>query len=268
MDISKEEVYLDKPKRGVFLADVHYPYSVPQFYDAKYPKHETAVLKFLKDFAPHYLIWGGDQLDLDCISIHTRGKPKLTENLRLSDDYEGFNILMDTVDKHLKSVEKKVMLEGNHEYFVRHVIEEWPQLTEGIIEVPNALNLKSRGYTWVERRHAYRVGKLWFIHGDFRDAYIPAYHAKAISQLYNRSIVYGHFHSCQGFVNTSPIDSHSTLAQSIGTLGAVNPHWMRNKPNAWINQFAVFFSHPNGDFNLYPVTISDGRFVFDGVMYK
>ena len=76
-----------KLKRLIFLTDEHYPYTVSAVHDIKAPKKETALLKFLKDFDPHYVVQGGDALDLEVIAHWNKSRPRITEGKRLKPVY-------------------------------------------------------------------------------------------------------------------------------------------------------------------------------------
>ncbi len=252
-------------KRLVALFDAHWPYSINAYY---LHGKLSPVFQFLADFQPHIVIDGGDQLDLDCISHWNRGKPRLIESKRLLTDYETYNALLTERDRLLQCVEQHVMLEGNHERWVRDLIDEEPNELEGFIEIPQALHLKARGYTWVEQRQPVHFGKLYLMHGDYKDRYVPIFHARAIAQLYHRNIVYGHFHSEQSYIDVTPLDAHPVKAQSVGTLGCTNPMWRKNEANAWSNSFYVAYLMDDGNYNGFVVNIVDGRFIFDGQVYS
>ncbi len=255
-------------QRLLFITDTHYPYTIPAFYDPANPKKETPFFNFLKDFDPHLIVHGGDMLDLDCISHWNRGKPKLIEGKRLSHDYAGFNGVLDRFEKTSKSLNKFVMLEGNHDVWVEMLVEENPQAYEGIIEVARNLNLKTRGIQYIPHGKTWNIGKLFFHHGDYRMGYMPEYHARAIGQTFGRNMLYGHFHSSQSWTKVSPIDNHPIMTQCVAALCNLNPVWMKNRPSAWTNGFWVGYILPNGNFHGSPVSILNDQFVFDGTLYK
>ena len=260
---------MTKLTRIVGLFDQHYPECIAAFWDPANPRKTSPLFKFLSDFQPQVLIHGGDQLDLSCITHFNNGKPKLVEGKRISQDYAGYNVLLDRLESVCHKAEKVVWLTGNHENWVDYLVESNPQAYEGIIEVENHLNLRSRGYKLFKRRELFKIGKLALIHGDYKDKYIPIYHARAIADLYNTNIVYGHFHTHQEYVKTRPAGYSSISAMSVGTLSHTNPAWLRNAPNAWVNSFAVILMQENGDFNFHRVSISaQGSFTFDGVLYR
>lgn len=254
-------------KRFVALYDQHYPYCIPAFVDIENPKRSTPVLRFLRDFDPSIVIHGGDQLDLDAIAYWNDGKPRLKENSRLAKDYEGYNLVLDAVEKATPHAKKVVMMEGNHEARIQNTLDEKPEF-EGLIEVPKNLRIRQRGYQWIQQRGVANFGKLFFIHGDYKSGVLPLNHSRQILQIYHRNVVYGHCHTNQSATSVSPIDTHPYQAQCVGTLAHLNPAWRKNDVSSWVNSFACGYIHPNGNFNLYVINIIDGAFTFDGVTYK
>lgn len=259
---------MTKVKRLLFITDEHLPETIPAYFDPAKPKKDTAFFKFLKDFQPHIIVNGGDALDLSCISHWNRGKPKLVEGKRLKSDYALYNQLLDKYESVNKSLEKHIQLEGNHCLWARMLIEENPQAYEGMIEMPDNLNLKSRGIQWIENGKTAKVGKLYFHHGNFKVGYSPEYHAKAIGMTFGVNMLYGHYHTEQVWTKVSPIDEHPIQTQCVGTLAHLNPVWLRNRPNAWVNSFWVGYVMSNGNFYGHSVKILQDQFVFDGQTYK
>lgn len=255
---------MTKAKRFVAIYDAHYPYHIPAYYN---PRRPSPIFNFLKDFAPHVLIDGGDALDLDLVAHWNKGKPKLTEGKRLKKVYDSYNVLLDQREKYLKELEQWVYLEGNHERWISDLLEQEPVL-EGLVEIPSNLKLKERGAEWIEQRKHFKLGHLYFIHGDYKKGYAAAYTAKAIASIYGKSLVYGHFHANQTYSAVTPFDEKPYQVTGIGCLCNVNPMWKRNAASAWVNSFAYGYSYPNGNYQLYVVNVIDNKFMVDGQMYR
>jgi len=175
--------------------------------------------------------------------------------------------VLDRREKVFKHLESHYMLEGNHEYWMSLLLDELPQF-EGMIEVHKNLNLRSRGIKWIAARKHLSIGKLSFIHGDYKDGYLPVYATKAIANLYGRSMVYGHQHTNQVYTATNPFDELPYQVWGVGCLCNLNPVWKRNSPAAWLNSFGVGYIQDNGIFDFRVVNIIRGQFIFDGVLYK
>ena len=243
-----------KIKKGVCLFDIHYP------------EHDeasmTIVKEFLKDFKPDYMVLGGDQLDLNCISFYNHGKPKLVEGQRLTKDYEGFQKdILDVFDSILPQKCKKYWIVGNHEYRIDRYIESDPQF-EGLIEPEKRLNLSD--YEVIPFNEVLTIGHMNFIHG----IYYNKYHSFKHLIEYEDNIFYGHQHSNQIFTKTSFIHNQPKQGVGVGCLCNKNPHYRRGKPSDWIHQFLYFYIFPDGTFHYYMPIIIDGHCVIDGKVYE
>src|SRR6266403_389667 len=143
---------MHKVKTYVVLADIHYP---------KYHKPTlNAVLDFLEKNKVDGLVYQGDQLDLECISHHTKNKPLYRLRNGFIKDVEGFekNVLL-PIEKRLKKDTERYWIDGNHERFAYDLIEEQPEL-EGAVDYKKILKLQERGYKITELGHTLKIGNL------------------------------------------------------------------------------------------------------------
>ena len=254
-------------KRLLYIADEHYPYTIGAVHNYNSPTKATPFLNFLKDFDPHILIQGGDQLDLGIIGHWNQGNLRFKEGKRLLKEYEGYNVVLDQREKRMKHLETHIMLMGNHEQWIDDLLDENPQL-EGMVEVQKNLRLAQRGIKWIGRRKHHRVGHAYFIHGDYKDGYLPINPGKAIAGIYGKSVFYGHQHKNHVYSAQTPFDQKPIQVTGIGCLCNLNPHWRRNQPSDWLNSFAVMQIEPNGNFHHTVINIVDGKFVYDGTLYR
>ena len=250
------EMHKSKPKvikRGVALFDIHYPY---------HDKASMSIVKqFIADFKPYHLIYGGDQLDLGCISHHNKGKVRLTENTRLKKDYKGFQEkILTPIEKVLPRDCKKYFMIGNHEYWVERLIDDNPQL-EGLVEVEENLDLSK--YSIIPFNESLTIGDMTFIHG----IYCSKYFAEKTVGIYGTNVFCGHLHSNQVFTKISPLKTLPKSGVGVGCLCNKNPEYMKNKPNAWIHQFLYFYIYDDGSFTYYTPTIINGRVVINNKLY-
>lgn len=241
-------------KRGVALFDIHSPeYNIACM---------NIVFEFLKDFKPHYLVLGGDQLDFGCISHHNKGKIRLTENARLKRDYKGFQAnILDKIDSIVSKRCEKYFMIGNHEYWVERLVDDNPQL-EGLVEVKNNLNLKD--YTIVPFNNVLTIGEMNFIHG----IWCNKYHAEKNIRIYNKNIFSGHLHTNQIFTVVSPINNLPRQGVSVGCLCNKNMDYMHEKPSAWMHQFMYWYELEDKTFRYYLVTILHGIAIINGKVYN
>lgn len=244
-------------QKVVLLPDIHYPHYEQRVMDA--------VDEFIIDYEPNELIYMGDQISLDCISYWNKRKPLLKEGQRLLDDFDGFNeeVLLNHENITDPSTKRTFMI-GNHEYRLTLYAQEHPELA-GFVDIERHLNLVERGYEIVPFNEIYKLGKLSVIHGY----YWNKYHAAKTLEAFEGNVVYAHVHNPQMYAKVSPIDRKGYhTATSLGCLCSIKPDYHKNAPNFWINQFGVVEYLPaSGYFNVYPITIIEGSFMWNGKYY-
>jgi hypothetical protein len=254
-------------KRLLFIVDEHYPYTIKLVTDYDNPKKRTPFHNFLKDFDPHIIVQGGDQLDLGVIAHWNKGRPRLKEGQRLKKEYEGYSRVLDERGKYTKSLQRHIMLEGNHERWIDNLLDEQPEF-EGMLEVENNLQLQERGIEWVKSRRHVKIGHAYFIHGDYKDGYLPVNTPKAIAGIYGKSVFYGHQHKNQTDSMQTPFDQKPMQVTGVGCLCNLNPLWKRDQPSAWTNSFAVMYFDEKDNYHHHVINIVNNSFVFDGQLYK
>jgi len=249
----KKEVKGNTYKKGVVLWDIHYPY---------HDKNCINIIHdFITDFKPDYFILGGDQMDMDSISVFNKDKPLLREGKRLKKEYQGFQKdILDYFESILPCDCINVFLIGNHEYRTVSLIEREPDY-DGWVNIEN--NLRLEKYSIIPYNHTYRVGNMYFAHGEK----CSRYHCAVNLQTYGKQIFTGHVHTNQIFTSNSPVDALPKQGVSVGCLCNLNPQWMRDRPNHWIHQFMFFYVFPDGSFVYYLPIIIHGRAVINNKLY-
>ena len=258
----------ERIKRTVLLPDIHYPcHHKPSFY---------AALEFLKWFKPNSVVLLGDAMEMQAIDGWKKQQQniKYFEGKRLLKEYRSFvrNVLK-PIEKSVPDNCEKTYLAGNHENRAYWIITKNPQL-EGLIEPEKAMNLKRRKWEWIPYTYSdkggnvykgmLKIGKLTVFHG----AYLNKYHAGKASDVFSKSVAYGHTHDVQLYTKVheeDPEDYHT--AQSIGCLCSKAPEFTRGTPNRWVHGFGVVYTRRDGFYNLYVPIITDGKFVFAGKMF-
>ena len=248
-------------KRLVSLFDVHIPDQIDL----------SGVMEFIKDFKPHILILGGDFMDFDYLSSWSQHRVEYFLEDKPREQYDNdikmANGVLDKLDKYrIQSGAELHYLEGNHEERLRRLYDKFPDKSRTIYEAydyKSHLHLKERGYSWHSYNQVVKKGRLYFTHGVYHNKYHTAKHGS----IYNRNLRYGHLHGYQAWSMISPIDHHEKIVKAIPCLCHKNPHYMKDRPNAWQNGFHYAVME-NGKFFESVPHIIHGQFRAEGKTYK
>jgi len=238
-------------KTVICLPDVHLTDKVPKEY--------LIVKKFIKDYKPDEIVLLGDFMDISSLSYWNKDKRRKMERSRYKKEIDTANKELDYLEKYTKKI---TYLEGNHENWVEQYIDRNPEM-EGILEIPKVLELKNRKIRWYKYNSLYQIGHLFFTHG----CYTNEHHAKRMLQAYGCNIVYCHSHRWNSSQMIMKMQK-PLIAYGLGCLCNHEPDYLKGRPAAWVNQFAVVEFDDNWYFNLYPVTIIHNRFTFNKKTYK
>lgn len=228
-----------------------------------------AVEAYIADHRFDGLINLGDFMDLNCISHWNEGQPGNTELLRLSDDFDAGNEILDRqlslLRKHNKSA-RYVLIEGNHDYRAKDMMAKFPAL-KGTLDVEKNLRLRERGVEWIpfwsDKRKVFRLGKAIFVHGQ----YTSKYHAARMVENYGCSVYYGHTHDVQEFPKVMRGDDSTIVGKSLGCLCRYDQSYLRGAPTNWQQAFAIFNFFPDGMYTEQTVRIFRHRFRVNGKTY-
>jgi hypothetical protein len=240
--------------RVLFLPDVHLEN------DKLIAKSFNTVLNFIKITTPEIVIWGGDFLEMSCLSKWNDGKPLLLEGKRYVEDCKlGSNILEDVA----KYCKRQIFLEGNHELWLVKYLESHPELI-GKLDLRIDLKLDELGIEFVDANKVFSIGKLNFIHGWHTNKY----HTTTTLDNFQDNIFYGHTHDHQSIIKVNWSTKIPHISMSLGCLCSKNPHYLRNRPNKWVNGFGLFEVRGDGFFTPYFIPIIDGVFSYGGEVWK
>lgn len=244
----------NKPTKFVMLNDVHVPHNIPL----------DTIWEFVEDFKPDYMLLVGDIVNNDPFDHWAKATPRRFKVMPQPRPYyeecneKFYRPMRDACGKNCTVVHWV----GNHEYWSNKAIAEMPE-GEGYWEVWNNLEEVD---LWVPSKQIANLGKLHFMHGDTIQSGNNC--AAKVMNLYRRNIRFGHFHSIQEASHTSPIDiedRHTT--RCCGTLEKYNPDFMESRPHNWVHAFTYGVVRPNGNFNDFTVTLTDGKFYAEGRSY-
>jgi len=250
-------------KTAVGVWDLHYP-------KVHWPTVEC-WMQLIQERKPDVFIFGGDQFHFDCISHHTKSTPIFRTRRSYINDIEGFDKdILRPLEAVLPKNCDKIWIIGNHEDWEQDLINEQPELEDAIGHV-KLLRLRERGWTVIPLGHAYKLGKLFCVHGEVLTGIgnqAGMYPSRKAVELYAGNVLAGHTHSPQTFTKVSPVDFTNRWQGHISpTSGNVNPEYLRNRPTSWLNGFNVIELFPNGDFSYYPIIVVNGRCAYGGKVY-
>jgi UDP-2,3-diacylglucosamine pyrophosphatase LpxH len=240
-------------KKTIIIPDAHL--------DGKaLPKPYRAVKNYIAETGADEVILLGDFADIAALSAWDMDKKRLMEGRRYKEEIKQLNDELDFLQSKSDNV---VYLEGNHEDRINRYLDKNPEF-EGMIELPEVLDLDVRGIKFIKMNDLYKSGRMYFTHG----MWTTKYHANKHLVSLGCNITYGHTHRAQTDTMTMA-KQKPHQAFGLGCLCDTQASYLRNRPSSWINQFAVMYSDTKtGNFTLQPINVVGNQFILDGVKYK
>jgi transposase-like protein/predicted phosphodiesterase len=235
--------------------------------DTHIPHHDekscSAVLQLMNEISIDKFVIMGDYMDFGCISHWNKNKHRTLELKRLKTDYIEGNALLDAIDSNLPKKCDKYYLKGNHEVWVKDLLEEVPAL-EGMIEPETMLHLTERDYKVYDYNDLVKIGRLFVTHGMYAGGNPIKKHVDELKV----NIAFGHTHTLGMQLFSSPARDLAFVGYNVGCLANLSPDYMKNRPNSWVHGFAIGYFYPNGHFDMQLIRIIDGKFIFNGKVYE
>lgn len=243
-----------KLKKVLIVSDAHHPYVDKKAW--------SLLLKVGADIRPDVIIIQGDFADFYSVSSHSKDASRMT---RFEDEIESVNEALDQLDK--LGAKEKYYVAGNHEdRLQRYLNDKAPEL-DGLVSIPQLLNLRKRKWSYVPYKSSVRVGKLNATHD------VGSAGKNAIFQAlstFQHNVVQGHTHRIAFFVEGNATGV-AHVGASFGWLGDKNSvdYMHKVKVNRdWAHGFGVAYLEPNGNVHIQPVVIVDYKCVVGGKLYK
>ena len=253
-------------KKFIFSPDKHVGWERKN--GAMKPLHDiraiNAMLKFASDFKPDVWIEGGDNLDCGPVSHWLKDKKVSIQDMHLDKDIREYREkVLFPINQIMGSKGTKIWMEGNHEQWLRDLGEFNPGIAN-MFAVDHLLPLSD--WTVLAPGAHYKLGKLYFVHGDnLRGVNVAA----SALNLYGHPMRFGHFHTFQVATKYSLIDSNDVKnAIAVPGLCQRNPNFMRQRPNQWLMGFNYGYIHDDGTFTDYVPLIIKGKFSAEGRTYR
>jgi hypothetical protein len=234
-------------ERILALFDTHIPFNLPL----------DPVLDFAQDFKPTKVLLGGDLHDWTSVCHWLADQSRHLGGDTIERNYEELHkVLLKPLQRAVGKV-RKIFIPGNHENWIEKAVQADPNgmgywsLDRNIAVDKFNMVILPYNQAWVVNDH------LCYIHG----LYVNEYHAKKTVMAYHKSVIYGHVHTVQSHVLTSPVDTTKFYkGQAVGCLCSLNPHYAQHRPNAWVNGFNYAYVDDDGSFEDYTVTIVKNKF--------
>jgi predicted phosphodiesterase len=229
------------------------------------------VIPYIADISPDYLIIAGDLFDFSSISSYDCHKRNYIGLKELANDVEREiawgNQKLDALDK-AAPIAEKVFILGNHDIrYNKYATYEQAQFKDEDRLIQNRLRIKHRGWKCVDSGGYYKVGKLYFLHGEQINGDV---FTKGAANRLRKNVRLWHHHTNQSYCITSPLNSRDQVeVKAIGCLCEKDPVYMRGITNRWINSFLVAHVLPDGTFQDYTINIIGNKFIsLDGKLYN
>lgn len=241
-------------ERLLIVPDTHAPY-----HDERAWK---LMLKVARVFKPQTIIHLGDLVDCYSLSAHSRDPSR---TLRWVEERTAGRELRKTLDA-LKP-QRKVFIEGNHEYrLVRYIEDKAPDL-HGSIQMDWELRMSENGWEYVPYREHAKVGKVYFTHDTGNSG---KYTTARAMETFGHSVVLGHHHQMQYAVMGDATGKNIVGAQ-FGWLGDPKQADYMHRIKAlrsWSLGFGVGYKDSDGLVFLTPIPIVQYRCCVEGRIFR
>ena len=242
----------------VLLSDIHFPY-------VDWGVYKT-VVKLMKIIQPDIIFLNGDIVDFYPISTFNRNPQ------RLNSLQEELDIAKSEIKKLRDLFPQAIMYYrmGNHEFRLqRYLWNKAPELA-GLRSLDltgrdqlDLYNMKIVNATGGEGRKAFKIGKLYHIHGDEIKAG-AVYTAKTVFTRTRTNTIAGHWHRAQYYLDRDMQgnDRGSWLNPCLCKMSVeydVFPNWQHG--------FSVIHYTQQGHFHVEQVVFSNRRILFNGKEY-
>jgi predicted phosphodiesterase len=240
-------------RKIVALFDCHVPFNIPL----------GPVFEFIQDFKPTEIILGGDVHDWTAVCAFVTDQSRALDGGTLAENYVALTRTVLQPCHKAAPKAKIVYLVGNHEDWLRKAANADPNL-RGFIELEENL---PKDIQIIPVNQAYHVNEhLCYLHG----LYTTKYHAFQTVHAVHKTVLYGHTHDVQRYTDISPVDiSQFYTGASCGCLCTMNPSYLKNRPNRWVNGFNfAYVDDKTKEFSETQVYIIRNKFWANGRRYK
>jgi len=123
------------------------------------------------------------------------------------------------------------------------------------------LSLRKRRSHYISKKNItreYYKGKKWCVNVK---------NGTLVVRRNERATITQNTHDIQNFTKFN-YKQRPIIGSSMGCLCGLDPEWRKGRPNRWVNGFGVFYFFKNGNFTFYNPIIIDGKFIWNGKIFK
>lgn len=233
--------------------------------DTHSPYHDKRALelaiKVIKSFRPDVLVHMGDIADMYAISSYDKD-PRKSQGF-LSELRE-VNKVFDQIDG---LAPRKIFLCGNHEARLeKYLFKKAPELHD-YVTIPQAFDLKRRGWEYYPYQVPVKIGKLYFVH-DL--GFSGKYSLAQTMDAFPGNIIMAHTHRLEMRVRGN-LKREKLIGANFGWLGDSNA--IDYLPSVkikqdWARGFGLIELEKDGTPHVEPVEIRAGKCFFRGKEYR
>lgn len=230
------------------------------------------MLQAAKGFAPDVVVVLGDFMDCYQVSAHQKD---LRKRPSFEEEIESGSIALSELEALKPSIQ--IYIEGNHENRLDRLLQSEqtrekliPLIEAGAVKIqriPEILNLKARGWDYVDYKQHYKLGKLHITH-DCGKAGINA-HMDAEATFQSNAVI-GHTHRLNYAVRGN-MKEEQHVGAMFGWLGDPKEAEYMHRAKAlrdWAHGFGIGYMDEEGNVYLVPVPIFNGKCLVEGKLYK
>lgn len=237
------------------------------------PSYKILILHALSMPLEHRnLIIDGDFLDTPYLMEkspdfkHWRDRKDGVDEFFLPMWEEELKIGNDILDELQKVFVHIIFINGNHDnprvdnYREKHC----PHGYRHLFYINKGLKLDERNIGEVLYNDWLDFGKVSITHGMYCGT---SAHKKHYDVCGARSNIFGHIHSseCKSFI----VRGESRSSWSLPAMCSLNPIYMKNTENNWMNGYGTLFMRPDGNFNFSIHLVIDGKLLLpDGRIFE
>ncbi len=232
-----------KKWRAFIIPDTHVGYHAGL--PAHDPLAENVMLQSLEHYAPNltHVIVLGDFGNWESLSHWAALR---AEHIFIEEEVRLVNAHLDLIDEAAGKKVKKIFIEGNHEAWSTLLEAKYPQFRD-VVNLKQRLFRDRDNWTWIPNNHYFKLGKLYYTHGNLPGAR----DMESLLKVAGKSVMCGHNHQHMIARHRNLDGQH--IAISSGCLASIDPpppYAKASIPGTWVHGFHTVQYRANGLFQM------------------